>query len=138
VLKYLSYVSQQSHSLTDSALEKMLSQARTSNEAAGITGMLICYEGLFIQFLEGEEDDITSLFEKITKDKRHQEILILDYGYSETRSFADWSMAFERLNPEEAREITGYKNLDRQALFSEAIDKDHPALQLLKSFIKNL
>lgn len=138
MLKYLSYLSQQSHSLTDSALEKLLSQARSSNEAAGITGMLICYEGLFIQFLEGKEDDITSLFDKISKDKRHQEILVLDYGYSDSRSFADWSMAFERLKPEEAREITGFKNLDRQMLFSEAIDKEHPALQLLKAFIKNL
>lgn len=138
MLKYLSYVSQQSYSLTDSALEEMLSHARISNEAAGITGILICYEGLFIQFLEGEEDEITRLFEKISKDKRHQEVLVLDYGYSETRSFADWSMAFERLKPEEAREITGYKNLNRQTLFSEAINKEHPALQLLKSFIKNL
>ncbi|WP_081211507.1 BLUF domain-containing protein [Salegentibacter sediminis] len=138
MLKYLSYVSKQSHSLTEAALEKMLFQARSSNEAAGITGMLICYEGLFIQYLEGEEGAITRLFEKISKDKRHQEILILDYGHSETRSFADWSMAFERLKPEEAREITGYKNLNRQVLFSEAIDKNHPALQLLKSFIKNL
>lgn len=138
MLKYLSYVSQQSHSLTDSALKEMLTKARISNEALGITGMLILYEGLFIQFIEGEEKDITNLFEKISRDHRHKDILILDYGYSQNRSFADWSMAFERINPEEAGEITGYKHLNRQVLFSQAKDKNHPALQLLKAYIKNL
>lgn len=138
MFKYLSYVSQQSHSLTDAALEKMLSQARLKNEAAGITGMLIFYEGLFIQFIEGEEEKINSLFEKITADQRHNQILILDDGYSETRKFADWSMAFERLNHREVGKITGYKTLNKKDLFAEATNEDHPALQLLQSFVNDL
>lgn len=138
MFKYLSYVSQQSHSLTDAALEKMLCQARLKNEAAGITGMLIFYEGLFIQFLEGEEENIDNLFNTISKDQRHNKILILDDGYSENRKFEDWSMAFEKLDHKEVREITGYKEFNKKDLFAEAKDKTHPALQLLNSFIKNL
>lgn len=138
MFKYLSYVSQQSHSLTDAALEEILSRARLKNEAEGITGMLICYEGLFIQFLEGEEKKIDELFDKITTDQRHNQVLILDDGYSETRKFGDWSMAFEKLDHKAAEEITGFREFNKKDLFVEAKDKDHPALQLLKSFVNDL
>lgn len=138
MFKYLSYVSQQTHSLTDAALEIMLSKARLKNEASGITGMLICYEGLFIQFIEGEEEVIDELFKKIAADHRHNQILILDDGYSETRKFADWSMAFEKLNHKEAGEIIGYKEFNKKDLFAESKEEEHPALQLLQSFVNDL
>ncbi|HSP12761.1 MAG TPA: BLUF domain-containing protein [Salegentibacter sp.] len=138
MFKYLSYVSHQSHSLTDAALEKILSRARLKNEAEGITGMLICYEGLFIQFLEGEEEKINELFDKITSDQRHNQILILDDGYSETRKFGDWSMAFEKLDHKKAEKIIGFKEFNKKDLFAEAKDEDHPALQLLQSFVNDL
>lgn len=138
MFKYISYVSQQSHSLTDSSLEKILSLSRENNEAAGITGMLILYEGLFIQLIEGPEEKINDLYNRIAADKRHNRILVLDEGFSETRNFADWSMAFEKLDHKKAEEITGFKEFNKKDLFAEAKEKDNAALQLLQAFINNL
>lgn len=138
MFKYISYVSQQSHSLTDSSLEKILSLSREKNEAAGITGMLILYEGLFIQLIEGPEEKINDLYNRIAADKRHNRILVLDEGFSETRNFADWSMAFEKLDHKKAEEITGFKEFNKKDLFAEAEEKENAALQLLQAFINNL
>lgn len=138
MINYLSYVSQQTYSLTDNALENLLKEARENNEAIGITGMLIIYEGLFIQYIEGPAESIKKLFEKISKDPRHKNLTELDKGSHAERQFADWSMAFERLTPQKVQELRGYKDFIKEEVFLNIGNKENPALQLLNSFVKNL
>ena len=96
MLKYIAYVSRQSHIITDRALKELLEEARNNNTASAITGMLIYFHGTFIQYIEGEEENVDWLYSKIAKDKRHQNITELDSGFNKERAFSDWSMAFKR------------------------------------------
>ena len=139
MFKYLAYVSRQSHVITDKDLKELLTKARNNNNAIEITGILIYFHGSFIQYIEGKEEKVDWLYKKIAKDERHQHVTELDSGFSEERAFSDWSMAFKKLEKDEASEILGYKNLETEKLFDEENKlEEHPALSLLNNYVKNL
>ncbi|SKB44303.1 hypothetical protein SAMN05660903_00846 [Salegentibacter salinarum] len=63
----------------------------------------------------------------------------MDSGFSKKRDFSDWSMAFEKLQNDEASEILGYKNLEAENLFDDDNRLlEQPALSLLHNYVKNL
>jgi len=68
-------------------LDKVYLRAKASNAAAGITGLLLFYEGTFLQLLEGPAAGISSLMQKLRRDKRHANLIILESSPIETRIF---------------------------------------------------
>ncbi|MEK6154107.1 BLUF domain-containing protein [Flavobacteriaceae bacterium 3-367] len=76
-------------------IQEMLEKARVFNETQGITGCLLHYDGVFIQYLEGNQLKVLTLFDKINKDPRHKDLILLSHGYIEKREFKKWEMAFE-------------------------------------------
>ncbi|MGY5847440.1 BLUF domain-containing protein [Salegentibacter sp. HM20] len=135
---YISYVSRQAYNLSDKDLQTLLTRSRIRNEKAGITGMLILYEGLFIQYFEGEQKLVRRLFEKILKDPRHESVFELDSGEQPQRLFSDWSMAFDILESNKAEEILGYKVLHKDQVFLTDENKNNPALELLQAYVNQL
>lgn len=101
--------------------------------------MLIYFDGTFVQFLEGPENNIDQLFQKIQKDKRHQDVVLLIDGIHKEREFSNWSMAYKELTPEETAKRCGQKQFTKEDLFK---GKDpntlHPGLVLIKSFVNGL
>ena len=71
----------------------LLEQARRDNHAKGITGGLAVLDGVFLQYLEGEAEDVDALFTKIGRDGRHRDVKVLERRVVDRRMFADWSMA---------------------------------------------
>jgi len=139
LIKYIAYVSRQSYILTDEDISELLTSCRTKNTRNKITGMLIYFDGTFVQFLEGPEDTLTSLYSKILNDKRHQEIILLIDGESQERQFEDWSMAYKKLSIPEATKIVGQKDFKKEDLFKgKDPNTEHPGLLLIKSFVNNL
>lgn len=76
-------------------IQDMLEKAREYNKKNDITGCLLFYKGEFLQYLEGKESNVLDLFEKIKKDERHIEIVLLSQSFIYDREFGDWSMAYE-------------------------------------------
>lgn len=139
MLKYISYVSEQSHSLSEQDIEQLLHKSRTANTTKGITGILIYFEGVFTQFLEGPELAIDSLYEKIRIDKRHKQLRELFSGTSENRFYGDWSMAYKPINQVKAQELTGYRTFDKSKFFEPVNqNQEHLGVKLLESFVKGL
>jgi hypothetical protein len=75
-------------------VEHILATARRNNSAAGVTGSLIFNSGGFAQVLEGHADDVGAIFEKIQRDERHSDVLVLECRDVAERLFPDWSMGF--------------------------------------------
>lgn len=50
-------------------------------------------DGVFLQYLEGEIEDVDALFAKISRDVRHRDVKILERRVVDRRMFVDWSMA---------------------------------------------
>ena len=76
-------------------IQDMLEKARKYNSKHRITGCLLLYKGEFLQYLEGQENHVLRLFEKIQKDERHFDVIQLSQSFIYQREFPDWPMAFE-------------------------------------------
>lgn len=96
-LKVLVYVSMSSRPMSDDDLKAILKTARENNEPRGITGMLLYQDGMFIQSLEGEEQQVNEIYAKICTDDRHRSIIKVFENYIIDRTFGNWTMGFNRL-----------------------------------------
>ncbi|WP_461517760.1 BLUF domain-containing protein [Porticoccus sp.] len=63
-----------------------------SNEASGITGILLASETHFLQVLEGKFEDVNALFRRIFHDDRHDELSIIGFSVMDARLFRGWGM----------------------------------------------
>jgi len=63
-----------------------------SNEASGITGILLASETHFLQVLEGKFEDVNALFRRIFRDDRHDELSIIGFSVIDARLFRGWGM----------------------------------------------
>ncbi|MEO0590627.1 MAG: BLUF domain-containing protein [Pseudomonadota bacterium] len=75
-----------------SVLDGIVMSARRNNRANGITGALICRRDMYIQLIEGPEDAIDALYQRICVDDRHDEVTLEASTAIETRMFPGWDM----------------------------------------------
>jgi hypothetical protein len=130
-MKYLIYVSNAVKAMTEDELEELLEQSRRNNLKHHITGVLLYFEGTFIQVLEGMPEDVDFIYKKIEKDARHKNIIkIVDRPLLE-RNFPDWTMGFSSLKGAPGDKFVGYIE------YEELLDNpsDHRAVTILKTFI---
>jgi len=74
----------------------ILLQSRRNNPRDGVTGALIFTGWHFVQALEGEEEDVRRVFERVLRDKRHRAVECHFEGEIGAPEFGRWTMAFER------------------------------------------
>ena len=86
----------------------ILEEARINNAKLNVTGMLLFDDGNFLQVLEGEEDVVTSLYNKICKDPRHTSIMLFVKKKIDKRYFDDWAMGFVDVKQLDVETIPGY------------------------------
>ena len=66
--------------------------ASRNNEQVGVTGFLLATYNQFFQVLEGSIEAVNRIYNKVVKDSRHSDLILLSYGPAQKRQFADWSM----------------------------------------------
>ena len=76
------------------AVSQILAASQRNNATVDVTGALMFNAGAFAQVLEGPQQGVESTFERIQCDPRHGDVTVLQCGSAESRSFANWSMAF--------------------------------------------
>ena len=91
------YISESTESYGDEVLNDILLKANKKNEGLHISGVLVYNGGSFIQLLEGEQHMILKLYDQITHDKRHTNIKHIYEGYSQSRLFDKWTMAYKNI-----------------------------------------
>ncbi|OJU10320.1 MAG: blue light sensor protein [Caulobacterales bacterium 68-7] len=83
-------------------IRQILAASRTNNARVGVTGALMFNAGCFGQVLEGPQDAVEAVFERIQKDLRHGEVSLLDVRTVDAPTFPSWSMGFVGASVEEA------------------------------------
>ena len=73
-------------------LNNILMDARRANERDGITGALICRNDIYLQWLEGPEEQVRAALARIQRDDRHIEVTLHIAGPIPERQFGDWAM----------------------------------------------
>lgn len=74
-------------------VDDILAVSVANNCNVGVTGGLLYDHEWFAQVLEGERDAVIRRLERISEDKRHTEIAVLDASNADTRRFSQWWMA---------------------------------------------
>lgn len=109
----LIYMSHAAAPLADDALSVLLRQARSWNEAHGITGVLFYGPEQFVQVLEGSAAALNDLYQRLQRDMRHHSLIQLSYKRTARRHFAPWAMALYTGAPAQAAPLWGYTAPDR-------------------------
>ncbi|WP_259989439.1 BLUF domain-containing protein [Sulfitobacter sp. S190] len=89
----LTYFSTATGNMSGRDVQDILERSADTNRARGVTGMLAFNGRNFCQIIEGDEDAVHSLVEKIRTDKRHAGFKILDEKVIEQRHFDDWAFS---------------------------------------------
>ena len=95
------YTSAAVQPMPKSKLYKILVDSRVSNKLADVTGLLVYVDGTFLQVLEGEQEVVSALLEKISKDPRHTDVKVVYKTGVERRTFNAWQMAYVSPSPKE-------------------------------------
>ena len=82
---------------SEEAISSILAQSRQYNPTLGITGILCYGGGIFLQAIEGGRMAVNELYSHIQCDKRHREVVLLDYAEIAERRFGGWTMGMVNL-----------------------------------------
>lgn len=91
----LIYISTARGAVDEALLAAILDASRANNVTAGVTGLLVSGGRRFLQALEGPERAVLDTYARIQADPRHFALVLLSCRTVETRSFGNWSMAYE-------------------------------------------
>ena len=121
----LIYVSSAVETFSNEELVSLLQTRRGNNTADRVTGMLLYKEGNFMQVLEGEEEKVRRLHDRIQRDPRHRGLITLLEQRTAERQFSGWSMGFRNLSDPGVRETPGYSEFLNVSLNDERFFRVH-------------
>lgn len=102
MLVRLLYASRVSDNKMSEIVQQIMQQSRQHNPQFGITGILCHSDDIFLQVLEGGRANVNQLYAYILQDKRHTDVILLDYEEISERRYAGWTMGqvnLHKINP---------------------------------------
>lgn len=92
-MKRIMYVSTTTVKLSSDEIEAIGRKSVINNARVDVTGVLLFANEFFFQILEGEPENVDQVLDRIKRDSRHRDILILKAENNiDSRLFAQWSM----------------------------------------------
>lgn len=125
----IAYLSSTPELLSSDTVAEILIKSRFNNERDGITGLLVYRDGSVLQFLEGEPESVNRLFNRISADTRHRQVIRLYEKHISQREFPEWTMGFTEFpNDDSLRYLEGFsevleRDFDLSRLNSESVQK---------------
>jgi Sensors of blue-light using FAD len=133
----ISYISRAAEPMPPDKLLALLQQCLANNLSSGVTGMLVYGNETFLQALEGDDQAVDELVEKISNDPRHTDIQLLHRRQIEERQYSDWTMGFKRISETELLHIAGLRNFgERDFNFDYLIKNDDVVEALMDHYRK--
>jgi len=134
-IEHVIYASVATRQLEAPQLAELLEKARSANEIARLTGILLHSDtdGSFFQVLEGTSEAIDQLLKKLHADKRHSHLTIIIREPIAERDFADWTMGFASMSQEKLRKIPGLNDFFKEGSSFTKLDSGR-AKKLLEAF----
>lgn len=130
---HLVYASVATQDFSPAQLTELLQKARVENQRLQLTGMLLYSEGNFFQVLEGEPGSVDGMYKKLRLDKRHHQLTLVMREPIAKRYFADWSMGFSSVTPQELSEVEGLNDFFHDGSCFVGLDSGR-AKKLLAAF----
>lgn len=136
----LVYTSARNAKCTDEEILKILDACKRNNPGKDITGVLLHSDKRFIQYLEGDKDEIKALYEKIAQDPRHGGVTERNYEPIAKRVFPDWHMGYKDVSSNSTNFHTDltdeHKSIFKQIIEGGYTDFNDQGMTVLKMFFK--
>ena len=106
-------------------LSDILATARNFNQQHQFHGVLYYSHGKFFQCLEGQTEIVESLFQRISRDARHHNVLRFEDAIVEQSHFSEWSMKYVHKHSEISSLFSrlGFKQFEPHALQQSGISE---------------
>ena len=92
-MKRIIYISKLTTPISCEDIESIGVVSNRNNSRINITGILVFFEKMFFQIIEGDDEKVDQLYNKIGNDERHHDILRLKTEYDiNERLFPNWNM----------------------------------------------
>lgn len=137
MLSQLVYVSNRKPVCTQEEIDKILASCKKNNPGLDITGVLLYSDTKFIQLVEGESKVIMNLYDKIKKDPRHSNPMMISYGPIKEKTFPAWHMGTKNFSNNQMdfkTDITTEEKSIFNAILSGKEENGERVLNLLKKF----
>lgn len=115
-------------------LEGLVAKANKINESSSVTGILLFNGTHFFQVLEGPENDVLAVYERICRDTSHHNIVELMRDYAPSRRFGNVGM-----------ELFDLREYDKTTVLNAVLEKgttkyqltyEDRALKFLRTFVE--
>ena len=94
MLKTICYTSNPKRKFTILELESLYDSSKRRNDRLHISGVLVMDDNLFFQILEGEENIVDGLYQKIKDDPRHKNINEVLNFYIKEKTFNEFGVGY--------------------------------------------
>jgi hypothetical protein len=88
------YASRKLSEVSPADLQQILETAHANNRRNGVTGMLCFNRKYFMQILEGGRTAVNETYNRVVRDHRHSDVVLLDYSPIDCRDFGSWAMGY--------------------------------------------
>ena len=129
----LIYTSRAIAEIDSGDIKDILRISQDHNAQKNITGCLLFYNHEFVQMLEGSEEEVVKLYERIEKDARHFDVRLLSMSNLSQRTFTSWSMAYQKLDDEDWSHLTIETDVSQIVSCSELVQKPSVAGIIFRS-----
>lgn len=115
---------------------RILMQSRKNNPKQKVGGVLYFSNNYFFQCLEGEQQAVNNLYQKISTDPRHKNVQTISVKRIDQRLFTNWSMKYVALRDNVTRLLqdNGISNFNPYNFDDDMIDS---MLKLFTSEVDN-
>ncbi|MBO0953133.1 BLUF domain-containing protein [Fibrella forsythiae] len=96
----------------EAQLSTLLEQSRIRNAQLGITGIMLYVRGSIIQVLEGDQQQVEAMYQRIQVDERHQQVECILNRPITQRLFTDWRMGYQTIDRSQLADIEAVVSLE--------------------------
>lgn len=89
-------------------IKEILNKASSNNRPFNISGVLLFNQNFFFQVIEGPQEYVEVLFDKIKEDNRHYDVKVIASSVLEKRQFDQWDMGFVIERPAAISELKDF------------------------------
>ena len=134
MLTTLLYRSHISDDVTLKTLENMVNKASERNALYDVTGILLFNGTHFFQLLEGPEDGVNAVYNRICADAKHHNVVELMRDHAPARRFGNAGMELFDLRAHE--EFSVLQSVLDRGTSRYQLTYDDRALQFLRTFVE--
>ncbi len=139
MLSNLIYVSVRKPKCTEKEIDNILAACQRNNDHLDITGVLLYSNTHFVQYLEGAYESIFELYEKIKKDDRHENVVMISSSPIRQRYFPSWQMGSKQFSNDKLEFRTALEDNEKelfQSILKGEVRKDNQALDLIAKIFR--